>query len=105
MMIFAVGRWLWHLSVLHHFHELVDKIAASCGAWVMEVETCRPRLIRCPMLCTRLQKVPLDGSVSLKGWPADGPLVELDVMSFPLGSAPWVQTPDNIVYLSSYSIF
>jgi hypothetical protein len=44
MMIFAVAQWLGHLSSLHNFDELVDKITAYYGAWVMEVETRRSGL-------------------------------------------------------------
>jgi hypothetical protein len=37
-MIFQVGQWHWHLSTLHHFDELVNKIDVRCGAWVVEME-------------------------------------------------------------------
>jgi hypothetical protein len=49
MMVFAVGQWLSHLSALHRFDELVDKITACCGVGVVEVETCRLGLRGCPM--------------------------------------------------------
>jgi hypothetical protein len=38
-MIFLVGRWIWHLSTLRRFDELVNKITACCGAQVVKVET------------------------------------------------------------------
>jgi hypothetical protein len=31
MMVSVVGRWLWHLSSLHRFDDLGDKIAAHIG--------------------------------------------------------------------------
>jgi hypothetical protein len=43
-MIFLVGRWIWHLSTLRRFDELVNKITARCGAQVVKVETVDTRI-------------------------------------------------------------
>jgi hypothetical protein len=49
--------------------------------------------------CRALTYPSLEGSPrwanSSAGWPVDGPLDDLGLMTFPLGSAPWVQTPTS----------
>jgi hypothetical protein len=38
MMVLVVGRWPRHLSSLHRFDELVDKIAICIESWVVDME-------------------------------------------------------------------
>jgi hypothetical protein len=98
------------LSILHCFDELVNKITARCGTRVVEVETCRPRLRECPTPVYPFDVGSPKWASFPTGWPADGPLDKPDLMSFPLGVVPCVQTPDTynnhkLAFLSTQCVF
>jgi hypothetical protein len=90
MMVFAVGRWLWYLSSLHRFDDLVDKTAAvlELGSWRLEAHSPRLRGHHAPTYLSP-KGSPIWASF-LAGWPTDGTLDKPDLMTFPLGLAPWV---------------
>jgi hypothetical protein len=73
----------WYLSTLHRFNELVDKIVTLCGAWVVEVEACRPRLRGCPTPTYPSPKGSPRWVYFSICWPADEPLDELGLIFFP----------------------
>jgi hypothetical protein len=80
-----------HLRALHRFDDLVDKIITRCGVWVVEVKTCCSGLRgSCAPMYPSLESSPRWASFP-NGWSTDGPLDELDLISFPLGLASWVQ--------------
>jgi hypothetical protein len=98
MMAFAVGQWLWHLSALHRFDELVDKIDDHCKIRVMEAKTRHPGLRWCPKPMYPSTEGSSRWACFPVVWLADGLLDEPDPMSFSLGLVPWVQTPNTFMY-------
>jgi hypothetical protein len=93
MMVLAVGRWLWHLSSLHHLDNLMDKIATRIGAQALEAGDPLPRTKRCHATSYPFREASPRWVIFLVGWPIDRPLDELGLMTFPLGLTQWVQTP------------
>jgi hypothetical protein len=56
MMVLTIGCWLWHLSSLHRFDDLVDKIVACIGAQVLVAGDPPPRAERVSRACVPVSR-------------------------------------------------